>query len=108
ARDQRRPLVMHAVPDHPRGVVAWMAGQEQLAGEAVGQFVDGGLLELDFRPVERYGRDGGVGARGCGSLLSERGEKRIGTGDAGSQRRTAELTSVHGVPPAASTSFCNR
>ena len=52
AGDECRALVVHAVPDHAGAVVLRMARQQQLAGQAVAEFGDRRLLELDRSAVE--------------------------------------------------------
>jgi hypothetical protein len=67
-RDQRRALVVHAVPDLPRGIVLRVARKDDGAGQALAELSDGSSLELYLGSVERYGLQAGLGLGGFGRL----------------------------------------
>jgi hypothetical protein len=52
AGDQRRPLVVHAVPDLPCTVVIRVPRQHHRSGHGVAQLFDGGFFELDLGAIQ--------------------------------------------------------
>ena len=51
-RDQRRALVVHAVPDCAGGIVLRIPGQHDGTGQAFTELADRRPVELDLRTVE--------------------------------------------------------
>jgi hypothetical protein len=99
-RNQRRPPVVHAIPDCACAVVLWMTGKHDRPGHRVAELFDGRFFQLDFRTVERYRCDAGID---LGRLFAT--SRQECSGHTGRHRRTAKLTSIHDNPPDYSICF---
>jgi hypothetical protein len=97
-RDQRRALVVHAVPDLACGIVLRMPRQHDRPRQALAELSDGGAVELDLGSVERERSNAGIGlgCYGCWSVAPGKGRAY-----ADCNCGTAKLTSIHDGTPRA-------
>ena len=98
ARDKRRALVMHAIPDFAGVVVFRVSGENDRAGQAFAQLPDGRLFKFNFCAIKRDCSKARVGL-GCDRRLAiAPGKHWNGCCHTGSNCRAAEFSSVHFDP----------
>ena len=62
-RNQRRTLVVHAVPDFAGAIVVRMTGKHDRAGHRIAELLERRSFELDLGAVERDAANAGTGSR---------------------------------------------